>query len=76
MLLALVSMDAELKEQAEILYKRLGMSFSDAIQMFVKKSIESNAMPFAVHVSNTEPKRKLGIANGKYMIPSNYSVPS
>ena len=66
-----VSMDAELKEQAELLYKKLGMSFSEAIQMFLRKSIENNAMPFAVHVSDVQKKRKLGIANGKYRIPDN-----
>ena len=36
-----------------------------AKEVMLQVNIENNVMPFEVHVSNTEPKRKLGIVNGK-----------
>lgn len=64
-----VRMDSDLKEQAELLYKQLGTSFAEAVRIFARQSIEDRAMPFTMHLSSTAPKRKLGLANGKYNIP-------
>ena len=64
-----VRMDAELKEQVELLYKQLGTSFAEAVRMFAKQSVEDQAMPFAIHLSRSKSKRVLGLANGKYAIP-------
>lgn len=66
-----VRMDSELKEQAELLYKQLGTSFAEAVRIFAKQSVEDRAMPFTMHLSTSKPKRILGIANGKYVIPDN-----
>lgn len=43
-----VRMDAELKEQAEALYREMGTSFSEAVRIFAKQSIQENGMPFVV----------------------------
>ena len=64
-----VRMDSELKEQAELLYKQLGISFAEAVIIFARQSVEEKAMPFKIHLSASESKRTLGIANGKYTIP-------
>ncbi len=64
-----VRMDSELKEQAELLYKQLGTSFAEAVRIFAKQSVEEKAMPFTMHLTSSNPKRTLGIANGQYTIP-------
>lgn len=64
-----VRMDAELKEQAELLYKQLGTSFAEAVRIFARQSVEEKAMPFTMHLNTAGFGRKLGIANGKYVIP-------
>jgi DNA-damage-inducible protein J len=64
-----VRMDAELKEQVEDLYKRMGSSFAEAVRIFARQSVEDNAMPFTMHLSSSKKTRVLGIANGKYDIP-------
>ena len=64
-----VRMDAELKEQAELLYRQLGTSFAEAVRIFARQSVEERAMPFTMHLASSGSGRKLGIANGKYVIP-------
>lgn len=66
-----VRMDSELKEQVELLYKQLGTSFAEAVRIFAKQSIAEGAMPFTMHLSSADTKRKLGLANGQYKIPDN-----
>lgn len=63
-----VKMDPELKEQAEKLYEQMGTTFAEAIRIFAKQSVREKAMPFKMHLTVMEEKRKLGIANGKYSI--------
>jgi DNA-damage-inducible protein J len=41
-----VRVDAETKSQAETLFNSLGMTVSGAISVFLKQSIEEQAMPF------------------------------
>ena len=43
-----VRMDAELKEQVEMLYKELGTSFAEAVRIFAKQSVQENGMPFVI----------------------------
>jgi len=66
-----VRMDSELKEQAESLYKSMGSSFAEAVRIFAKQSVAEKAMPFRIFIpsGNTNTKRVIGIANGKYNIP-------
>lgn len=66
-----VRMDSELKEQAEALYKDMGLSLAEAVRIFAKQSVAQKAMPFRIFVPNEKPRRTLGIANGKYEIPDN-----
>ena len=43
-----VRMDAELKEQAEVLYREMGTSLAEAVRIFTKQSVLENGMPFVV----------------------------
>lgn len=43
-----VRMDADLKEKAESLYRDMGTSFSEAVRIFAKQSVQENGMPFVV----------------------------
>lgn len=43
-----VRMDADLKEKVELLYRDMGTSFSEAVRIFAKQSVQENGMPFAM----------------------------
>lgn len=47
-----VRMDADLKEQAEALYRELGTSFAEAVRIFAKQSILENGMPFVISANH------------------------
>ena len=51
-----VRMDADLKEQVETLYRGMGTSFAEAVNIFARQSIQENGMPFIVTVSKTKGK--------------------
>jgi len=42
--------DKDLKEQAESLFKRMGLNMSTAINMFLRKAVDESAIPFQVSV--------------------------
>jgi DNA-damage-inducible protein J len=44
-----VRIEPEIKAQAESLYKSMGVSLTDAINMFLYKSIDTNGLPFDLH---------------------------
>lgn len=64
-----VRMDAELKREAENLYRRMGTSLAEAVRIFARQSVEENAMPFVVRVPASSGRRALGVADGEFAIP-------
>ena len=57
-----VSMDADLKEQVETLYQRLGMDFSDAVRMFAEQSLRVRGLPFPFQISEEDlPKKNVSV---------------
>lgn len=66
-----VRMDADLKEQAEELYKKLGTSFAEAVRIFAKQSVRENAMPFRISLVEQETDQRIGIAKGEFAVPEN-----
>ena len=40
------TMDADLKEQAEALYQRMGMDFGEAVRIFAAQSLMEGGLPF------------------------------
>jgi len=43
-----IRVDKDLKESAEILFDRLGMNMSTALNVFLRKAVEEKAIPFSV----------------------------
>ena len=64
-----IRMDAELKEQAETLYKNLGTSFAEAVRIFARQSVLEKAMPFVIGIPEDRPVRRIGLAEGKLLFP-------
>ena len=70
-----VRMDADLKNKVEELYKEMGTTFSEAVRIFARQSLNDNAMPFIVSKGgNLRKKRIIDIADGKYNVPDNIDV--
>ena len=51
--------DDETKRKAEALFASMGLSMSGAIMVFIKKSINDNAIPFKVSAKNAAYHAKL-----------------
>ena len=64
-----VRMDAETKEQAEQLYKKLGTTFAEGVRMLAKQSIAENAMPFVLRLTNQNMGMRIGAAKGEFTVP-------
>ena len=62
-------MDAELKEEAEQLYKDMGTSLAEAVRIFTRQSVQEQGMPFRIHISSRDTQKRIGIAEGKLDIP-------
>lgn len=60
--------EPEIKEQAEILLKRLGVSTSEAINMFLNQIILNNGLPFDVKIPNAQTLEAM--AEGNFIIES------
>ena len=49
-----VYLDSEMKEQAKNIFKRYGVSLSDAINMFLTQSVMERGLPFEMKLPNDE----------------------
>ena len=47
-----VRVDSHLKESADSLFERLGLNMSVAFNMFLRKAVSENAIPFPVSTNN------------------------
>ena len=45
-----IRVDKDLKENAEILFERLGMNMSTALNVFLRKAVDESAIPFYVSI--------------------------
>ena len=48
-----IRMDEELKKQADALFDEMGMSFTTAVNIFVKQTIRERRLPFDVTAAPT-----------------------
>ena len=48
-----IRVDRELKEQADILFDRLGMNMTTALNVFLRKAIAEEAIPFPISAKKT-----------------------
>lgn len=59
-----IRMDSNLKKQADELFNELGLSFSSAINIFIKQSIREQKIPFEIsrkpeiHFANIDQLKK------------------
>ena len=44
----------EIKQQVENIYSRQGLTFTDAVNIFIQQSINANGLPFLVSPENKE----------------------
>lgn len=49
-----VYLDVEMKEEAKKIFKRYGVSLSDAINMFLTQSVMQRGLPFELKLPNEE----------------------
>ncbi|WP_203640116.1 type II toxin-antitoxin system RelB/DinJ family antitoxin [Levilactobacillus wangkuiensis] len=49
-----IRIDADLKEEAQDVYQKLGLDMSTAITLFLKQSIVDKGLPFRPNFENTE----------------------
>ena len=49
-----IRVDRELKEQAEMLFARLGLNMSTAFNVFLRKSVDESAIPFPLSIKQTD----------------------
>ena len=49
-----VYLDSEMKEQAKNIFKKYGVSLSDAINMFLTQSVMERGLPFEMKLPNDE----------------------
>ncbi len=56
-----ISIDAEVKKQAQELFAQLGMDLSTAVNIFLRQSIRSQSIPFMItaEVPNEETRRAI-----------------
>ncbi|MDX9871393.1 MAG: type II toxin-antitoxin system RelB/DinJ family antitoxin [Clostridia bacterium] len=48
-----IRVDRDLKEAAENLFNRLGMNMSTALNVFLRKAVDENGIPFMLSVKST-----------------------
>lgn len=51
----------EIKERVETIYARCGMTFTDAVNIFIQQSLNVEGLPFVVGSNNKELMRRLAI---------------
>ena len=49
-----VYLDSDMKEQAKSIFKKYGVSLSDAINMFLTQSVLERGLPFDMKIPNDE----------------------
>lgn len=69
-----VRIDKETKEQAEVLFEQLGISFAAAVRMFAVKSIQEQRLPFDIGTSYQAPKLVAGGIAHKYADTSKWAL--
>ena len=44
-----ITLDSDIKESAELLFKNMGTSLTNAVKMFISQSLNSGGFPFQPH---------------------------
>jgi len=54
-----VYLDAEIKKQAKEVFKKYGVSLSDAINIFLTQSVLEKGLPFEMKIPNDETQKAI-----------------
>jgi len=54
-----VYLDSDMKEQAKSIFKKYGVSLSDAINMFLTQSVMERGLPFEMKLPNEETMKAI-----------------
>ena len=60
--------DIETKQAIEDLYSAFGISVSDAVNIFFKKSLMQNGLPFAMEIPRLNDETTAAIAEGERLL--------
>ncbi|MDZ7289023.1 MAG: type II toxin-antitoxin system RelB/DinJ family antitoxin [candidate division KSB1 bacterium] len=55
-----IQMESQLRDEAEKIFKRLGFSFSEAVNIFLRQVVRQKGFPFDVKIPNEETIRAFG----------------
>ena len=71
-----VRLKQDLKEQASVLFEKMGMSLSEAVRTFLSQAVAEQGMPFRAHIPNKETVAAIKEAEAgggsKYKNPEDY----
>ena len=62
-----ISIDADVKKQAQELFAALGLDFSTAVNIFLKKAIAEQGIPFDMRVATPNAETVAAIEEGRRM---------
>lgn len=71
-----VRVDSALKEESDILFKKLGLNMSTAINMFLTKCVNTSSIPFKIEESKPSKELKKALDEVNYMMkhPDKYKT--
>ena len=70
-----ISLDADLKQQSQLLLSELGLDLTTAVTIFLKQMLREQGIPFTITTRNQPNKETLAALNEYYEIkahPENY----
>jgi len=67
-----IRIDPEIKKEVELIYKRYGMSLTDAINIFIYQSRNVGGLPFNLRVEDGQSKSKPEISPSMTSIRGKY----
>lgn len=62
-----ITIDADVKKQAQELFADLGLDLSTAINIFLRQTIRENGLPFEMRVAKPNAETRAAIEEGRKM---------
>ena len=54
-----IRLDADLKQEADSLFKNMGLNMTTAVNMFLNQAVKSRSIPFEIAEQPRKPNRRL-----------------
>ena len=62
-----IRVDSTLKKESDVLFKKLGLNMSTAINMFLTKCVKTSSIPFRIEEPQPSKELKKALKNLEYM---------